>query len=325
MRNKSNLIYLAIGLVIGFIAAYILISAIATNSDDLIQVEETAGKHESEEKHNEDVVSLTEKELKEFGIKINEVESGKIQLHSDLTGEIMPDPTKVAHLIPRFAGIVREVRKNIGDNVEKGEVIAVIESNESLVQYEVKSSIAGTVIEIHMTPGEVIGDEGHEVTVADLSSVWASLTVYQKDLTKIRVGQTASISTIDEDKVINSKIFYVSPIVDEKTRTASARVRLNNSSGFWKPGMFITGKVFSTSKKVPMVVNKNALQLFRGETVVFVQDKKGFRPQPVSIGMENNKLVEILSGLHQGQKYAAEGAFTIKSEFLKESFGSDHH
>ncbi|RKY91262.1 MAG: hypothetical protein DRQ13_11635, partial [Ignavibacteriae bacterium] len=145
MRNKNNLIYLAIGLVIGFIAAYILISATATNSDDLIQVEETAGKHESEEKHNEDVVSLTEKELKEFGIKINEVESGKIQLHSDLTGEIMPDPTKVAHLIPRFAGIVREVRKNIGDNVEKGEVIAVIESNESLVQYEVKSSIAGTV------------------------------------------------------------------------------------------------------------------------------------------------------------------------------------
>ena len=89
--------------------------------------------------------------------------------------------------------------------------------------------------------------------------------------------------------------------------------------------MFITGKVFTTSKKVPMVVNKNALQLFKGETVVFVQDKKGFRPQPVSIGLENSKLVEILSGLHQGQKYAAEGAFTIKSEFLKESFGGDHH
>jgi cobalt-zinc-cadmium efflux system membrane fusion protein len=323
MKNKNNLIYLIIGIAIGFIAAYLILKT--TNSEVLNPIEETAGKHESEEKHNEDIVSLTEKELEEFSIKIDEVKPDNIQLHSDLTGEIIPDPTKVAHIIPRFVGIVREVRKNIGDNVEKDEVIAVIESNESLVQYEVKSSIAGTVIEIHMTPGEVIGDEGHEVTVADLRSVWASLTVYQKDLTKIIVGQSASISTVDEDKVINSKIFYVSPIVDEETRTATARVRLNNTSGFWKPGMFIIGKVFATSKRVLMVVNKNALQLFRGETVVFVKDKKGFRPQPVSIGLENSKLVEILSGLHQGQKYAAEGAFTIKSEFLKESFGGDHH
>jgi cobalt-zinc-cadmium efflux system membrane fusion protein len=176
-----------------------------------------------------------------------------------------------------------------------------------------------------MTPGEVIGDDKHVITVANLSSVWASLTVYQKGLTKIKLGQYVEISTVDKSKVMRSKIFYVSPIVDKETRTASARVRLNNTLGFWKPGMFITGKVFTTSKKVPIVVNKNALQLFKGETVVFVQDKKGFRPQPVSIGLENNILVEILSGLHQGQKYAAEGAFTIKSEFLKESFGGDHH
>lgn len=323
MKNKNNLIYLIIGIAIGFIAAYLILKT--TNSEVLNPIEEIAGKHESEEKHNEDVVSLTEKELEEFGIKINEVESGNIQLHSNLTGEIIPDPTKVAHIIPRFAGIVREVRKNMGDNVEKDEVIAVIESNESLVQYEMKSSITGTVIEIHMTPGEVIGDDKHVVTVANLTSVWASLTIYQKGLTKIKLGQYVEISTVDKSKVMRSKIFYVSPIVDKETRTASARVRLNNTSGFWKPGMFITGKVFTTSKKVPIVVNKNALQLFKGETVVFVQDKKGFRPQPVSIGLENNKLVEILSGLHKGQKYAAEGAFTIKSEFLKESFGGDHH
>ena len=62
-----------------------------------------------------------------------------------------------------------------------------------------------------------------------------------------------------------------------------------------------------------------------GKNVVFVIDKEGFRPQPVSVGLENNNLVEILSGLHPGQKYAAEGAFTIKSELLKESFGGDHH
>jgi len=200
-------------------------------------------------------------------------------------------------------------------------VIAVIESNESLVRYEVKSSIAGTIIKIHLTPGEVIVDDKHSVTVADLSSVWANLSIYQKDLLKIKVGQVSIISTIDGSRFSKSNIFYISPIVDEQTRTATARVKLNNSSGIWKPGMFITAKVATTRKTVSMVVNKNAIQIFKGQTVVFVKDKKGFRPQPVSVGFQNNKSVEILDGLHQGQNYISEGAFTIKAELLKESLG----
>ncbi len=324
MKNKSNWIYLTIGLAIGTIAAYILFNITNTGLPETkISVEGNIN-NELEEEEHEEVVSLSQKELDEFGIQINEVGPGTLQLHSDLTGEIIPDPTKVAHIIPRFAGIVREVRKNIGDRVEKGEVIAVIESNESLVQYEVKSSIAGTVINIHMTPGEVIVDNEHAVTVADLRSVWASLSVYQKDLLKIKVGQIAEVSTIEGSQINKSKIFYVSPIVDEQTRTATARVKLNNTSGIWKPGMFITAKVYTTQKKVPMAVNKNAIQMFEGETVVFVKEKNAFRPQPVTIGLQNNKSVEILSGLHPGQMYVSEGAFTIKAELLKESFGGGH-
>ncbi|NHZ84666.1 MAG: HlyD family efflux transporter periplasmic adaptor subunit [Planctomycetia bacterium] len=325
MKNQNKIFFLFIGIIIG-VTIMIVGMLLFGNGQEEVEytIDENTINDQYDDKHNEEIVKLTDSEIQELGIIIGEVDPQTIQLHSDLTGEIIPDPTKVAHLVPRFAGIVREVRKNIGDDVKKDEVIAVIESNESLVQYEVKSSIAGTVIEMHMTPGEVIDDDKHAITVADLSSVWASLTVYQKDLTKIKVEQNVDIITIDESNVTKSKIFYVSPIVDEETRTSTARVNLNNTSGFWKPGMFISGKVFITDKNVPMAVNKNALQTFNGKTVVFVKDEEGFRPQVVSIGLENGNLVEILSGLRQGQKYVAEGAFTIKSEFLKESFGSDH-
>ncbi|HED07716.1 MAG TPA: HlyD family efflux transporter periplasmic adaptor subunit [Ignavibacteria bacterium] len=321
MKNKSNWIYFSIGLAIGVIAVYIILSMATTDLAKIKISNKAKPKNKLQVGIHKEVVPLTDKELKEFGIKVKEVGPGTIQLHSELTGEIIPDPTKVARIIPRFAGIVREVRKNIGDHLEKGEVIAVIESNESLVRYEVKSSIAGTIIKIHLTPGEVIVDDKHSVTVADLSSVWANLSIYQKDLLKIKVGQVSIISTIDGSRFSKSNIFYISPIVDEQTRTATARVKLNNSSGIWKPGMFITAKVATTRKTVSMVVNKNAIQIFKGQTVVFVKDKKGFRPQPVSVGFQNNKSVEILDGLHQGQNYISEGAFTIKAELLKESLG----
>ncbi|NHZ87130.1 MAG: HlyD family efflux transporter periplasmic adaptor subunit, partial [Planctomycetia bacterium] len=255
MKNQNKFFFLVIGIIIGvtIMIAGMLLFGNGQEKGEYTR-EENKINNKRDDEHDKGIIKLTESQIQELGIVIGEVDSRTVQLHSDLTGEIMPDPTKVAHLVPRFAGIVREVRKNIGDDVKKDEVIAVIESNESLVQYEVKSSIDGTVIEIHMTPGEVIDDDKHAITVADLSSVWASLTVYQKDLTKIKVGQDVDIITIDESNVTKSKIFYVSPIVDEETRTSTARVNLNNTSGFWKPGMFISGKVFITDKKVPMAV-----------------------------------------------------------------------
>ncbi|MBT8382464.1 MAG: efflux RND transporter periplasmic adaptor subunit, partial [Ignavibacteria bacterium] len=129
------------------------------------------------------------------------------------------------------------------------------------------------------------------------------------------------------DEIENSverKIFYLSPTVDEHTRTTTARVRLNNSSGYWKPGMFITAKVLTDFVNVDQAVTLNGIQNFEGQRVVFVKDGEGFRPQPVTIGKTNTKYAEILSGLNNGQSYIAEGAFVIKAELLKESFGGDH-
>lgn len=276
--------------------------------------------------HQEEIVKISTSEMEEFGIVVRTAGPGTIQMHTDLLGEIRPDPSKIAHMVPRFEGIVKKIYKAIGDKVKKGETIAVIESNESLVNYNMSSAIDGTVIDMHMSPGELVrGDSDHEITVANLQNVWANLSVYQKDLSIIKEGQTTIISAGHEAYVTKGKISYVSPMVDEATRTATARVALDNHSGKWKPGMFVTAKVFTLDKKVPLAVDKNAIQIFEGQSVVFVQSKEGFRPQPVSVGIQNDKTVEILSGLHAGQSYIAKGAFTIKAEMMKGSFGGGHN
>ena len=292
----------------------------------------SAGHDETEDCHNhgdehteEEIVKMSAEELKEFGIVVKAAGPSVIQLHAYLSGEIKPDPRKIAHMIPRFDGIVNNVYKTIGDKVMKGEVLAVIESNESLSKYKVTSAIDGTVIDMHMTPGELVnGNSNHEITVANLNTVWADLSFYQKDLSVIRIGQTAIISAGHDNYKAKGQISYVSPIIDEATRTASARVLLDNNTGKWKPGMFVTSEVLTLKQEVPIAVAKNAIQSFEGQSVVFVHDMQGFRPRPVTVGIQNDEAVEILSGLHAGEKYIAKGAFTVKAELMKESFGGGH-
>ena len=88
--------------------------------------------------------------------------------------------------------------------------------------------------------------------------------------------------------------------------------------------MFVNADLRLGVDDAEMTVNKNALQTFSGVTVVFVKDKYGFRPQPVTVGKQDGNYAEILSGLHTGDIYVAEGAFTLKAELLKESFGGGH-
>lgn len=319
--NKNCITYLILGIVIGLVGGYILFSILSSNETPQNNV---VAEHTEEEEHPNGI-TITEDVMKEFGIEVQEAGPGKLLVHKDLTGEIVPNPYNVAHIVPRFAGIVKDVYKKIGNKVQKGDKIAVIESNESLVQYDVVSSIDGTILEIHMTPGELIGDDKHIVMVANLNTVWAELNVYQQDLGEVRVGQSVEITSPHTKTVFRGKLFYISPMVDEATRTAIARVKLNNSSGIWKPGMFVSGKVATYYKNVEIAVPKNAVQILDAQKVVFVKRDKSFKPQTVTLGIENGKLVEILDGLHVGDKYVAKGAYTFKSEILKESFGGDEH
>lgn len=271
-------------------------------------------------KHGEKI-KLTDSELKEFGIEVREAGPGVIKTHIDLAGEIRVEPSRLSHIIPRFSGIVKEVYKTVGEKVEQGDVLALIESNESLTTYEVHSLIEGTIIELHMAKGDLVGGDKVAITVANLDMVWATFNIYQKDLNKIRVGQKARVSVGSKDVEETGTISYVSPIVDERTRTASARVILNNQTGKWMPGMFITAKVYIGERKYPIVVEKSAIQNLEGRSVIFVKDDDVFKPQAVKIGNENDDNVEIISGINAGDQYVSKNSFILKAEILKESFG----
>ena len=121
---------------------------------------ESAGHTEHHDGHGDEhgeehgsELSYSPEILKEFGIQIGIAAGGVLEEIIELPGEIKIDPDRLAHITPRFDGVVKEVFKQIGDRVKKNELLAIIESNESLTAYELRSSINGIVIDMHFTKG----------------------------------------------------------------------------------------------------------------------------------------------------------------------------
>ncbi len=195
---------------------------------------------------------------------------------------------------------------------------------DSFAVYKIRAPFGGTIVKKHVTLGEVVGRDTELFVVADLSVVWCYLTVYQKDLGVVREGQEALIKADAIGAEARGKIDYVSPIVGEATRTATARVVLENEDGRWRPGMFVTGYVTVKRRKAEIVVPSSAILNLAGRTVVFVETPDGFQPREVKLGRSDGRNIEILQGLKAGERYVARSGFTLLAELQKASFTGGH-
>ena len=272
-----------------------------------------------------DIVRLTPAEMEELGIRTAIAAPGKLSRLLELNGEIVINPERLAHIVPRFPGIVKAIHPKIGDNIRTGDVLAEIEGNESLAAYQVRSPMDGMLIEKNLTLGETVGDGEHAFVIADLSEVWINLSIYQKDRPYLKTGQKVRLQADQYSSCGEGKIDYISPIIDESTRTATARVVLPNPDGRLCPGAFVRATVSTDIIAVNIAVPQNAVIQFEDRPVVFVLDEDGFEPRPVSPGAQDDDSVEIRDGLEPGQVYATEGAFTLKAELQKASFGGHVH
>jgi len=148
------------------------------------------------------------------------------------------------------------------------------------------------------------------------ASVWVDLAVYQKDLGRIRVGQRVHIDAVGEGPAAEGAISYITPSVDQVTRTATARVVLPNSERKFLPGMFVTAHALEVVDAA-VAVPRDAIQTLAGQTCVFVEAPEGLVRRPVTLGREGTELVEIVSGLKPGERIVVKNSFLVKAELAK--------
>lgn len=193
-----------------------------------------------------------------------------------------------------------------------------------LTRYELRSPIDGVVIEKHLSLGEAVRDDATVFMVADLSTVWAEMTVYAKDMGTVKIGQKATVKAAVLNASSSGTVSYVGALVGEQTRTAIARVVLSNPKGEWRPGLPVNIELTAGEIEVPVAVSAEAIQTVRDSAAVFGRYGEYFEARPIEQGRSDGKFVEVVSGLNAGEQYAAKNSYLIKADLGKSAASHDH-
>ncbi|SEE02158.1 membrane fusion protein, cobalt-zinc-cadmium efflux system [Pseudomonas mohnii] len=356
--------------------------------------DETTGKKSAEGEAEEGHLTLSEEQISSAGIQLVEAKAQSISLSLPFPGEIRFDEDRTAHVVPRVPGVVESVHVNLGQPVKKGQLLAVIASQQISDQrseqaaaqrrlelarttyererqlwqdkisaeqdflqarqalqeaeialsnarqkisvlsgssvtsggnrYELRAPFDGVVVEKHLGLGEVVSETTNAFTLSDLSRVWVTFGVSPKDLNKVLVGKSVTVSAPELNAEVTGTVAYVGSLLGEQTRTATVRVTLANPQGAWRPGLFVTVQVDTDTRQTKVAVPEAAIQTVEDKQTVFVRTDDGFKAQPVETGGRSAGLVEITEGLEPGVQVAAAGSFILKSELGKASAEHAH-
>jgi cobalt-zinc-cadmium efflux system membrane fusion protein len=168
--------------------------------------------------------------------------------------------------------------------------------------------------------GALVGREGLEselFVIVDLAEVWVELAVSPADLALIEQGQAITVSSGATGGEARAQIIFVSPLLDKDTRSARVVALLANPAHAWRPGAFVTAEMLLAPQTAGIVIPKSAIQTIKGQRLVFVRVDEGFQARKISTGREDDRAIEILSGLAAGEKIAVANTFVLKAELGK--------
>lgn len=198
--------------------------------------------------------------------------------------------------------------------------------DQPISNFNLRSPIAGRIIEKHATIGEIVESGNALFVVADLSTVWILLDIYEHDVPRVKLGQEARVVVPGFKETVIGKVTYLGDVVHSETRTLKARVEVKNPGNRLKPGMFVQVKLVEESSGKPVVfVPEEAVQRMGAETVVFIQEKPGhYEKRSVMLGSRSGSRIVIKKGLSAGEKVVVTGSFWLKSQLSKSQLGGGH-
>jgi RND family efflux transporter MFP subunit len=193
----------------------------------------------------------------------------------------------------------------------------------------VPAPISGTVTTRSINGGEVVEANRELAEITNLSTVWVIAQVYERDISRMRVGGGASItSDAFPNRIFRGHITYIDPQIDAATRTGRVRVEVENPAAVLKIGMYVRvafGSLGMAERTVP-VVPVDAVQEVSGQQVVFVSTNAPnvFEMRPVRLGPASRARYQVLEGINVGDRIVVSGSFALRAEWLKLNQGNLH-
>ncbi|ACG75436.1 efflux transporter, RND family, MFP subunit [Anaeromyxobacter sp. K] len=177
------------------------------------------------------------------------------------------------------------------------------------------SPISGVVVKKDVVEGMKLDAGAMPYEIVDLSQVWVLADVYERELRNVKVGLPATLTlNAFPNHPFKGKVSFIDPLLDPKTRTVKVRLAFANPTGELRPEMF--GEVVLQGKaREGLRVPADAVIDSGTQSVVFVALEEGkFQPRAVKLGASDGTSVEVVSGLHEGEKVVTRANFLIDSE-----------
>ena len=221
-------------------------------------------------------------------------------------------------LASRIPGRVIELNAHVGDEVEQGQVLAVIESRQPgdpPPSIELKALQGGLVVDTHARIGEPVEPDSDLLDISDRSSVWAVARIPEPEAANIVPGTKARIRIPAlGETFIEATLDRYGVEANREAGTLEGIFVLDNSEGRLQPGMRVEFSIITRSRKNVMAGPREAIQGDPTKRVVFVEDfelPNAFVRAPVVLGEENDRYVEIINGLFPGDEVVTRGSYAL--------------
>ena len=213
--------------------------------------------------------------------------------------------------------------------ISSAQIRQIARDRRASQRVRILASQDGVVDGLNVREGMYVKPATEVLTLADLSSVWLLVDVFERQSDWVAVGQPAEVRLgYLPGRVWAGEVEFVYPTIDPKTRTLQARLRFDNPDDALKPDMYANVRIYAGPKQDVLSIPREALiKLGKAQRVIVAMEKGRFRAQQVTAGLESGDFVEIISGLNEGDRVVTSGQFLIDSEAsLRASFsrmGSD--
>jgi Cu(I)/Ag(I) efflux system membrane fusion protein len=169
------------------------------------------------------------------------------------------------------------------------------------------SPVSGVVTELNVREGAQVTPGMTIAKVVGMDTIWLLAEIPETLINSARPGMSVSM--------YQGKVREILPGVSTATRTAQARLELDNKDGSLIPGMLMNVKLSAANAESRLLIPSEAIIASGRRTIVYLADEKNsMHPVVVSTGREIGAETEILSGLSEGQRVVASGQFLIDSE-----------
>lgn len=250
--------------------------------------------------------------------------AGSATLHQTIRvyGKLVLPPDARRQVQARFDGVIKTLHVTLGDQVKKGQALVTVESNESLITYQITAPMDGVVSEQFASSGEqTAGRTLLEIARTDL--LLAELAVFPTDKNRVKTEAPVVVSVNGLDQPLDSVIRGARTGL-RKDQASLFLAEINNVDGLLSEGQFVVGDIVVATFTVPLAVKHSGLQAFRDFTVVYAKVGEEYEVRMLELGREAGEWVEVLGGLPVGTEYVTENSYIIKADIEKSGASHDH-